>query len=171
MSTIVDSQILSMCLSGEGLIMPFHPSQVNPASYDVRLGETVLIEQPEGGWIEKSLPYSLAPGEFILGCTKEWVNIPSDMEAVFQLKSSRAREGYEHVLAGYIDPGFSGKVTLELVNVNRYTTLHLVKDMLIGQLRFMKTDQPCRIPYSQKGHYHNDNKVTASKVNAFGFIS
>ena len=168
MSTIVDSQIESMCLSEARLILPFNFDQLNPASYDVRLGGTILKESQSEGWVEEKLPYVLAPGEFVLGCTQEWVNIPSHMEAVFQLKSSRAREGYEHVLAGYIDPGFSGKVTLELVNVNRYRNLYLVKDMLIGQLRFMKTDQPCRVSYATKGHYQNDANVMASKVNVFG---
>lgn len=170
MSTIVDSQIEIMCLSEDRLIVPFHYDQLNPASYDVRLGGTILVETSSGEWNETKLPYVLAPGEFVLGCTQEWVNIPAHMEAVFQLKSSRAREGYEHVLAGYIDPGFSGKVTLELVNVNRYRNLYLVKDMLIGQLRFMKTDQPCRISYATKGHYQNDDSVMASKVNLFGSV-
>ena len=170
MSTIVDSQIEIMCLSEDRLIVPFHYDQLNPASYDVRLSGTILVETTSGDWHETALPYVLAPGEFVLGCTQEWVNIPAHMEAVFQLKSSRAREGYEHVLAGYIDPGFSGKVTLELVNVNRYRNLYLVKDMLIGQLRFMKTDQPCRISYATKGHYQNDAGVMASKVNLFGSV-
>jgi len=168
MSTIVDSQIESLSLSEKKLILPFDFSQVNPASYDVRLDKEIYIESTAGERIKKELPYIMDPGEFVLGCTQEWLNIPDYMEAVFQLKSSRGREGYEHVLAGYIDPGFSGKVTLELLNVNRYRSLPLVAGMLIGQIRFMKTDQPCRVSYAEKGHYQNDIGVTLSKVNIFG---
>lgn len=171
MSTIVDSQIESLALSRPALVEPFNYDQVNPASYDVRLGPDILVETPEYGWVQRRLPYTLEPGEFVLGCTQESFNIPSYMEAVFQLKSSRGREGYEHVLSGYIDPGFCGKVTLELVNVNRYRSLPLVKDMLIGQIRFMKTDQPCRLSYETRGHYQGDQNVQPSKTNVFGLSS
>lgn len=168
MATIVDFQIEAMSLSEQKLVEPFNSDQLNPASYDVRLDGQILVETPDYGWVERKLPYVLEPGEFVLGCTKEWINVPSCMEAVFQLKSSRGREGYEHLLAGYIDPGFSGRVTLELVNANRYRELYLVRDMLIGQLRFMKTDQPCRTSYAKRGHYQNDDCVTSSRVNIFG---
>jgi dCTP deaminase len=168
MSTIVDSQIEAMALSQPALIKPFRFDQVNPASYDVRLAGKILIESEDGQWIQQSLPYILSPGEFILGVTEEYFNVPNYMEAVFQLKSSRGREGYEHVLSGYIDPGYSGEITLELVNVNRYRALPLVKDMLIGQVRFMKTDQPCRVSYATKGHYQGDRGVKPSKVSVFG---
>lgn len=168
MSTIVDSQIEALALCEPALVQPFHFDQLNPASYDVRLGPYILVETLEHGWVKQALPYILEPGEFVLGCTQEFFNIPSYMEAVFQLKSSRGREGYEHVLSGYIDPGFRGKVTLELVNVNRYRSLPLVKDMLIGQIRFMKTDQPCRISYDTTGHYQDDKTVQPSKTNVFG---
>jgi dCTP deaminase len=168
MSTIVDSQIEALSLSEPKLIVPFDFSQVNPASYDVTLQSKIYIETPDGERIARELPYIMDPGEFVIGCTKEWFNIPDYMEAQFQLKSSRGREGYEHVLAGYIDPGFSGEVTLELLNVNRYRSLPLVTGMLIGQVRFMKVDQPCRTSYAAKGHYQNDVGATLSKVNIFG---
>lgn len=168
MSTIVDSQIEALALSSPPLVHPFCYDQLNPASYDVRLGPDILVETLNGDWVQQKLPYILEPGEFVLGCTQESFSIPSYMEAVFQLKSSRGREGYEHVLSGYVDPGFCGKVTLELVNVNRYRSLPLVKDMLIGQIRFMKTDQPCRISYDTTGHYQGDKTVQPSKTNVFG---
>jgi dCTP deaminase len=167
MSTIVDSQIENLALA-DNLINPYNPGQVNPASYDVRLDSKILIENEQGFWEECELPYTLQPGEFVLGCTVECLSIPNHMEAVFQLKSSRGREGYEHVLSGYIDPGFYGNLTLELVNVNRYRTLPLKTNMLIGQIRFMKTDQPVRRPYAATGHYQNDTKVQPSKTTIFG---
>jgi dCTP deaminase len=172
MSTIVDCQIEALALSEHPLITPFRYDQVNPASYDVRLDANILVEMPDGtGWFQRKLPYILEPGEFVLGCTQESFCVPNYMEAVFQLKSSRGREGYEHVLSGYIDPGFRGNLTLELVNVNRYKSLPLVKDMLIGQIRFMKTDQPCMISYDSKGHYQGDLTVQPSKTNVFGLSS
>ncbi|MGA1646147.1 MAG: dCTP deaminase [bacterium] len=181
MSTICDHQIAQY--AKKGLIDPFNESQVNPASYDVRLNGCLLLEhEPDKDYPEESLKcdcrwvkhicdqggYVLKPGEFVLGCTEEFFNVPPELEAVFQLKSSRGREGFEHVLSGYIDPGFSGRLTLELVNVNRYHDLLLLPGMLIGQVRFMKLDERPRKDYSQTGHYQNDTNVQYSKVDVFG---
>lgn len=181
MSTICDRQIIQY--ARKKLIEPFDETQVNPASYDVRLNSILLLEHehdcdyPEeaikcdGRWVKHICDesgYVLKPGEFVLGCTEERFNIPPEMEAVFQLKSSRGREGFEHVLSGYIDPGFSGRLTLELVNVNRFHDLLLVPGMLIGQIRFMLLDDRPLKDYSQTGHYQNDDNVQFSKVDVFG---
>jgi dCTP deaminase len=181
MSTICDRQIIKY--ARQGLIEPFNEAQVNPASYDVRLNNFLLIEHdhesdcPEetlkcdGRWIKHicdNSGYTLKPGEFVLGCTEELFNIPPEMEAVFQLKSSRGSEGVDHVLGGYIDPGFCGRLTLELVNVNRFHDLLLVPGMLIGQIRFMLLDGRPMKDYSQTGHYQNDENVQFSKVDVFG---
>lgn len=181
MSTICDYQIAQY--GKRGLIEPFNEKQVNPASYDVRLNSFLLLEhEPGKDYPEEALKcdcrwvkhvcnedgYLLKPGEFVLGCTEEFFNVPPELEAVFQLKSSRGREGFEHVLSGYIDPGFSGRLTLELVNVNRYHSLLLLPGMLIGQVRFMKLDERPRKDYSQTGHYQNDANVQYSKVDVFG---
>lgn len=156
------------------MIDVFNPEQLNPASYDVRLGPEILVEGHSIGpretrerWHNVSIkekPYFLAPGEFVLGATMEYIKIPSSIEAVFQLKSSRGREGYEHALAGYIDPGFEGRVTLELSNLNQRHNLPLFEGMLIGQLRFMKLDAIPSRTYSETGHYHKDEGVQPSKV-------
>lgn len=167
MSTIVDSQIELLANQVE-LIHPYNSSQLNPASYDVRLSSRILVETISGQWRQQALPYDLQPGEFVLASTQENFKLPNYLEAVFQLKSSRGREGYEHVLSGYIDPGFSGNLTLELVNVNRHRNLPLREGMLIGQIRFMKTDQPCARDYSVTGHYNQDVFVQPSKVDLFG---
>ncbi len=181
MSTICDRQIIQY--AKKGLIEPFNEAQVNPASYDVRLNGSLLLEREhdcdypeeaikcEGRWVKhlcNDSGYALKPGEFVLGCTEELFNIPPEMEAVFQLKSSRGREGFEHVLSGYIDPGFSGRLTLELVNVNRFHDLLLVPGMLIGQIRFMLLDDRPAKDYSKTGHYQNDSNVQFSKVDVFG---
>lgn len=175
MSTIVDHQIRWQA-QHNNLINPFNNDQVNPCSYDVRLGPNILTEGLAVGpahmrepWLKKNIEndiYWLDPGEFVLAATLEIVNIPLTMECVFQLKSSRGREGYNHALAGFIDPGFTGRVTLELQNINKRHKLPLKAGMLIGQLRFMSLDEIPEKSYALTGHYNNDMDVMESKVSA-----
>jgi len=162
--TIVDHQIRQLCRD-MGLVEPFLPEMVNPASIDVTLGQIIKVETPNGF---KSLdisrdPYLMGPGEFVLAHTAEFVRIPGNLECTFQLKSSRGREGYEHALAGYIDPGFQGRITLELSNLRRFKDLPLRAGMRIGQLRFMKLDQVPMRTYAVTGRYQGDNTVQESK--------
>ena len=167
MSTIVDLQIRHLCKMS-GLVEPFNPEMVNPASIDVTLGSTILREGGAGEerWVEVDIEngvYSLAPGEFVLAATQELIRVPANLECVFNLKSSRGREGYQHLLAAYIDPGFHGRVTLELVNVNRYHRLPLEHGMRIGQLRFAKVDEIPMRTYASTGRYQGDQGGQASK--------
>lgn len=170
MATISDFQIRHLART-QGLIEPYEPAQQGPASYDVRLGSKILVEErpsSPGGqeWRQVDISaadYMLAPGEFVLAHTLEYIRVPIDLECIFQLKSSRGREGYEHALAGYIDPGFSGRVTLELTNLRRYKALPLKAGLLIGQLRFSRMDEPPHRPYSLTGRYNGDLGVQCSK--------
>lgn len=170
MATIPDFQIRHLART-QGLIEPYEPEQQGPASYDVRLGPKILVEQRITffgcqEWREvdiSSVDYMLAPGEFVLGHTLEYIRVPANLECIFQLKSSRGREGYEHALAGYIDPGFCGQVTLELTNLRRFLHLPLRAGLLIGQLRFAKMDEPPHRPYSLTGRYNGDLGVQCSK--------
>ena len=169
MSTITDHQIRALARN-QGLVEPFNPDMVNPASIDVTLGSTILYEgdpaKGEDRWEKVDIEggvYSLAPGEFVLAATEEFVRVPGNLECVFNLKSSRGREGYQHLLAAYIDPGFHGRVTLEICNVNRYHRLPLEHGMRIGQLRFAKVDEIPMRTYAQTGRYHLDEGVQASK--------
>jgi len=107
------------------MVTPFELELVNPASLDVRLGDNVLIEIEEQKELHplsitsysKEKPFLLMPDEFILAQTLETFNMPSNVCGQFALKSSLARAGFEHLLAGWIDPGFHGSVlTLELKN-------------------------------------------------------
>jgi len=179
MSTLVDYQIKTLSKAWK-MIAPYRKEQQNPASYDVTISSKILIEKPlepaiishdiiktvDDRWLELDIfdkPYSLAPGEFILASTSELITLPDDIEAVFCLKSSRGREGWEHALAGYIDPGFSGRITLELKNNNRYYPLELSLGLKIGQIRFFKLNDRPNKPYSLTGRYHNDQTTTPSK--------
>ena len=167
MSTLVDHQLRNLCKM-RGLVEPYAPEMINPASIDVTLGPTLLVEGKPGEerWKEIDIEdglYSLQPGEFVLAHTAEIVRVPNDLECVFNLKSSRGREGYEHLMAAYIDPGFHGRVTLELCNVNRFHRLPLEHGMRIGQLRFAKVDSIPMRSYAVTGRYMNDQGVQGSR--------
>lgn len=175
MSSLVDHQIDALAQK-YGLIEPYNFEQVNPGSYDVLLGDTILVEDPNcpvhydphesGRWLKVDIsqePYFLKPGEFILGHTKEFVRVPSNLEAVFCLKSSRGREGWNHALAAYIDPGFEGRITLELKNYNQYQMLKAIAGMRIGQLRFTTMDSEPLRGYDKTGRYQGDLGVQVSR--------
>ena len=165
MSSIVDHQIRQLCRD-MGLVEPFDPDLINPASIDVTLGSEILVENDHGDFTSISIEnneFYMPPGAFVLAATAEYIRVPNNLEAVFQLKSSRGREGYEHALAGYIDPGFHGRVTLELSNIRRYKELPLRAGMRIGQLRFAKVDAIPMRPYSLTGRYQNAPGVQESK--------
>jgi dCTP deaminase len=149
-----------------GLVEPFSPELINPASIDVTLGNEILVENDHGNFTSFDIsnePFYMPPGAFVLAHTSEYVRVPNNLECIFQLKSSRGREGYEHALAGYIDPGFQGRVTLELSNLRRFAELPLRAGMRIGQLRFAKLDEIPMRSYALTGRYHLAEGVQISK--------
>ena len=171
MSTLVDHQIRDLCRKS-GLVEPFDADLINPASIDVTLGNTIFVEGricgPEherSRWrtVDISEGFMFSPGHFILASTAELIRLPNWVEAQFQLKSSRAREGLQHLLAGYIDPGFAGQITLELKNENQRHSIELRPGMRIGQLRFNSLEVPPLKPYSLTGRYMNDTGPVMSK--------
>lgn len=118
-----------------GLISPWDEDLLQPASVDVRLGST-LVDPASGEHFHYTHP--LRPGEFLLGCTIETITLPLGLAARFEGKSSLARRGLaSHITAGFIDPGFTGQITVELSNVSRQT-IWLEKGMRIGQVCFMR---------------------------------
>jgi dCTP deaminase len=153
------------------LIAPFDPELLNPASYDLRLGTGLMIESPDHPHMQvfslefytKENPYMLAPGEFVLADAEPIFNMPEDIAGQFVLKSSRAREGLQHLLAGFCDPLWSGsKLTLELKNVRRFHSLPIYPGLKIGQMVFhLLSANPTR-KYSEIGHYNNHKTVHAS---------
>lgn len=165
MATLVDHQIRHLC-KAQGLVEPFDIDMINPASIDVTLGPIIKVENDHGKFTEFNIAnetFFMPPGAFVLAATAEFIRVPNKLEAVFQLKSSRGREGYEHALAGYIDPGFHGRVTLELSNLRRFKELPLRAGMRIGQLRFSRLEALPIRPYSITGRYHGDEGVQESK--------
>ena len=104
----------------------------------------------------------LQPHEFVLAETLERFEIPDAVAGQLALKSSRAREGIEHLMAGYVDPGYAGRLTLELQNARSLHPVPLWPGMRIGQIVFHKMAFPNK-DYSQTGRYQGDQTVQASK--------
>ena len=154
------------------MVTPFDPSLVNPASLDVRLGHQLLIESCQSPQLvpypldqhSQADPYLLQPGQFVLAQTVETFNLPPTTAAQFVLKSSRAREGLEHLLAGYCDPGWSGSVlTMELHCSRQLHPVRLWPGMKIGQMVFHRMAATPERDYSLTGRYNNDPTVMESR--------
>ena len=154
------------------MITPFDDYLINPASLDVRLGDHIMIELESQQDLHpadiinhtKENPYLLYPDEFILAQTLEVFNIPDTVSGQFALKSSLARLGFEHLLAGWIDPGFNNSVlTLELKNARKHQPLPLWPGMRIGQIIFMQMASTPDVSYRDSGRYNDDLTVTQCK--------
>jgi len=168
---ILHDREIQRLIEEEQMIEPFEPELLNPASLDLRLGGNIMVEVEHTSELQlQSIahctaenPYWLAPGEFVLAETHETFNMPNDVCGMFCLKSSRAREGYEHSHAGFADPLWSGsKLTLELVNARRLHSLPLYPGLKIGQMVFVITAGIPSISYAEVGHYNNQPRVMPS---------
>ena len=169
MAILADIDIFT--LARRGLVTPFDADLVNPASLDVRLGKNLLVEIPSsptlvpysiaGHTAEK--PFMLHPHEFILSETLEEFKLPDCIAGQLALKSSRAREGIEHLLAGYIDPGYCGRLTLELQNARSMHPVALWPGMRIAQIVFHRMTMLPSKDYSHTGRYQGDKAVQGSK--------
>jgi dCTP deaminase len=164
-----DWRIKALCEGG--MIEPFDPTLINPASLDVTLGTNLYVEVEDGGLLPKDIsehtranPYLLLPNEFVLAETAETFNIPDFISAQFVLKSSLARAGLEHLLAGFIDPGFNNSVlTLEFKNAKQYSSFPLWPGMRCGQIVFTEMVEAPQTSYRYTGRYNGDAKVSRSK--------
>ena len=167
---LCDTEILD--LIQQGMVQHYQPEQINPASLDLRLGNLIMLESVQGHQmipldISKYTidhPYELVPGQFVLAQTMEVFNMPEDVAGLFFLKSSRAREGYENLHAGYADPGWHGStLTLELKNARQLQPLPIYPGLKIGQMVFFRMSAKPALSYAAVGHYNNDKLVSASK--------
>jgi dCTP deaminase len=154
-----------------GMVAPFDESLVNPASLDVRLGDELLIESAESRAMvrypfhmhSEEDPYWMRSGQFVLAATLEVISIPITLTAQFVLKSSRGREGIEHLMAGFVDPGWHGQLTLELHNSRQLHAVAIWPGMRIGQLVFSRLQELPLRNYSATGRYHGDMGVKESR--------
>jgi len=161
---------------------PYDPAMIQPSSIDVRLDRFFRlfdnhkypvidpsIDQPDLTHlvdVANGAPFVLHPGEFVLGSTYECVTLPDDIAARLEGKSSLGRLGLmTHSTAGFIDPGFSGHVTLELSNVATLPIL-LWPGMKIGQLCFFRLSSAAEFPYGSDRYgsrYQGQRGPTASR--------
>ncbi|HLU64233.1 MAG TPA: dCTP deaminase [Protaetiibacter sp.] len=177
-----DRDITAELEAGRIGLDPFDSAMIQPSSVDVRLDRyfrlfdnhkypyidpaeaqpelTRLIEAKPGE------PFILHPGEFVLGSTYELVTLPDDVAARLEGKSSLGRLGLlTHSTAGFVDPGFSGHVTLELSNVATLP-IKLWPGMKIGQLCFFRTSSPVMNAYGTgpyANRYQGQRGPTASR--------
>ena len=129
-----------------------------PAADQADLTRLVEVDPQEG--------FVLHPGEFVLGSTLETVSLPDDLAARVEGKSSLGRLGLlTHATAGFVDPGFTGHVTLELSNVATLPIM-LWPGMKIGQLAFFRLSSSSENPYGSErygSHYQGQRGPTASR--------
>ena len=165
-----DHEIVRLCR--EGMVTPFEDYLLNPASLDVRLGHNMLVEVEDTDKLSpitltscsKTTPFLLKPNEFVLTETFEMFNMPDDVCGQFALKSSLARAGFEHLMAGWIDPGFNSSVlTLEIKNARQYHAIPMWPGMRIGQIIFMRMASKPDVSYRDCGRYNSDKTVQESK--------
>jgi dCTP deaminase len=177
-----DRDILNEIDAGRIRMEPFDPAMVQPASIDVRLDRYFRVfenhryphidpaqaqdDLTREVQAEGEEPFILHPGEFVLGSTYEEVSLPEDLAARVEGKSSLGRLGLlTHATAGFVDPGFSGHVTLELANVATLP-IKLYPGMKIGQFCFFRMSSPSEHPYgSQKygSRYQGQRGPTPSR--------
>jgi len=180
-----DRDIKAEIDAGRVGLEPYEPAMVQPSSIDVRLDRLFRVfenhryphidpaeEQPELTRQVEPVgdePFILHPGEFVLGSTYEGVSLPDDVAARLEGKSSLGRLGLlTHSTAGFIDPGFSGHVTLELSNVATLP-IKLWPGMKIGQLCFFRLSSPSEHPYGASiygSRYQGQRGPTPSRSHA-----
>ena len=172
-----DEELLHELRTGELVLTPFHEEDLQPASIDMHLADGLQIPDPAETALDPlHLPahytrqvhgrYYLRPGEFVLGSTVEQVTLSSRLAARFEGKSSLGRLGLAvHITAGFIDPGFSGNITLELHNVAPYNII-LTPGMPIGQLCVVAVRGKVLRPYGAEelgSRYQGQMGATASR--------
>jgi dCTP deaminase len=177
-----DASIREEIEAGRIVLDPYDPDLVQPSSVDIRLDRHFRVfhnmrhsfidvrrpleEITEALEVPAGEPFVLHPGEFVLGSTLEIVTLPTDLAGRLEGKSSLGRLGLlTHSTAGWIDPGFSGHVTLELSNVATLP-IKLWPGMKIGQLCLFRTSSPAEHPYGSSiygSRYQDQRGPTPSR--------
>ncbi len=181
MSVLSDRDIRAALDAGTVKVEPYDPVDLQPSSVDLHLDHAfrvfrnnrypyIDVRQPQPDLtellrIEDEEPFILHPGEFVLGQTLEWVELPNDLVARLEGRSSLGRLGLLiHSTAGYVDPGWKGNLTLELSNVANLP-IALYAKMRIGQISFFKMSSPVERPYGSpelRSRYQGQSEPTAS---------
>lgn len=154
-------------------------SAISGSSIDIHLGDTMMIEQvapdhvadyamrTELLMLEMDIPKSghiMRPGDFLLSHSREYLRVPPDCSALLRTKSSMGRIGFEHLDAGWIDPGFEGCLTLEFSNVLKYQSFRIRPGDPVGQLVFFSHEAvPPEMVYSTRGRYGFSRSVEQTR--------
>ncbi len=178
-----DRTIKEALAAGRITIDPYDPAMVQPSSIDLRCDPNFRVfenhkyavidpKAPQadlttGVTATEADPFILHPGEFVLGSTLEVVGLADDIVARLEGKSSLGRLGLLiHSTAGFIDPGFTGQVTLELSNVANLP-IAIYPGMKIGQISFYQMTTPADVPYGSPelgSKYQGQRGPTASAM-------
>lgn len=184
-SVLSDATIRELIDSGRIVIDPWDPAMIQPASVDIRLGNSFRVfhnhriksidlgnpprDLTEHVEVGDDGEFVIHPGEFVLGRTHELVEIPDDVVCRIEGKSSIGRLGLVvHATAGFVDPGFKGTLTLEIANFNSVPIV-LRPGLPICQLSFMALDRPAERPYGHPdlgSHYYGQVEATESRYRA-----
>lgn len=167
-----DKTLMKMLEEKTLVVEPIEKEQIQPASIDIRLGNTFsIVEDTSTGIInlENEIKYKtittdsyiLLPNQFVLATTMEYFDLPDDLTAFVEGRSSLGRMGLFIQNAGWVDPGFKGEITLELFNANR-CAIELKAGRRVGQLVFAKMDDTALNPYN--GKYQGQKGATGSRV-------
>src|SRR3954447_387113 len=182
MAVLSDRDIRSSLQSGRVRIDPYDPECLQPSSIDLHLDSDfrvfrnnrypyIDVRAPQPDLtdlvsIDGDEPFILHPGEFVLGQTLEWVELPDDLVARLEGRSSLGRLGLLiHSTAGYVDPGWKGNLTLELSNVANLP-IALYSGMKIGQISFFQMSSAVERPYGSRelgSRYQGQSSPTASQ--------
>ncbi len=161
-----DGTIMGLLAKGDIAITPMPKGvQIQPCSIDLRLGMSFRPLEGPGVLSDR---YLLRPGEFVLACTAERVTVGASFVGQVHGRSTWARRGLQIHAAGLIDPGFSGDITLELVNMGPLP-LPLLAGKRICQITFERLDWPAARPYGHQelqSHYQHQMGATLSAKDA-----
>lgn len=167
-----DKTLKAMIASGELTVDPIDEQSIQPASIDCRLGDHFLVvdeHQMDSISLDEEIKYrevkgetiTIPPHSFLLATTQEYIKLPNNLTSFVEGRSSVGRVGLFIQNAGWVDPGFEGRITLELYNASSLP-IKLQAGKRICQLVFCKMDQTADNPYN--GKYQGQGQTVGSRI-------
>lgn len=175
MSLMAGTELLDLIERG---VITALKDNVNAASIDIRIGDEILIEDSStGGVVDLDAKQSLNfikvkipeegviiyPGQFFLAHSVEFFNLPDDISSEFVLRSTLARNGLNHMLAGFADAGWNGaQLTMEFKNETSFHSLLIKPGMRVGQMKFFRHKDAGDLSYAKVGSYNGQTGATVA---------
>lgn len=177
---IPDHEIIKLLKEGKIVVEPLEDGQIKSACIDLKLGsEFKIFRHTQEACIDSRKPDQyiedifcekdgiiLHPGEFILGITKEKIKLPDDIAGYVDGRSSIGRLGVTaHITSAWIDPGFEGRLVLEITNLGKMP-VRLFPDMGIAKILFFRLSSPTEVPYSKRkdAKYNKQDVIEESRL-------